>query len=408
MAPKVLFVDDEEAMLAMIRRQMLLRGAAEARFTAKGEVALAFLEAEPFDVVVADLHMPDMDGADLLAEVARLQPGAARLILSGGYDPSDMVRYALIAHQIILKPVTVDNLLATVDALARLKEVVTNPALAEMVGRMRSLPVVPEVYLRLQKLLSSETVSLEDVGEVIALDPGLTTTILRLCNSAFFGQGREITSPVQAVRLLGTEIIKALALFGGLFRTLSPVEAAAAELSNVWRHSLRTAGCARNIALAARGGVKFSEQCFLAGLLHDIGKILFMDNFPEEYGKIQVWARERQASLHRLEREEFGVCHAEIGAYLMGLWALSPEVTQAVAFHHDLAGSGEPALDILAVLHAADVLEREISGGQGEDDRFDEGYLAAAGCLEHLDEWRRICRENLGEEQTEDQNGGET
>ncbi len=398
MRPRVLFVDDEPALLDMLRRQIMVRGKdIEASFAPGGEKALALLGRAEFDVVVADLRMPDMDGAELLRETARLHPTAARLLLTGQYDARRALEYARTAHQLLLKPVPVGDLLATVRNLAELRSFITDPVLAGLVGRLTSLPVAPEAYLRMTRALASETVSLHDVGCIVADDPALTATILRLCNSSFFGLSREIRDPCDAVRLLGTTALKSFVLFHELFRTIDPQRPPLLDIDALWHHCLHTAHCTRLIVRMETGDADMAETGFLAGLLHDIGLLVLAENFPDSSRDVRQEAERTGAPLHEVERAAFGAGHAELGAYIMGLWGIPPEIAWAVAFHHDPMRRVEGGFGLLAMLHAADALEREFSPGDGITREMDQAFLALTGYLERLPAWREACAASLRE-----------
>lgn len=403
MSARVLFVDDETALLDMLRRQLRIRGQGiEARFASGVDEAVAVLESWEPEVVVSDLRMPGRDGTSFLAEVAQRWPACARLILTGQYDSSRILDYARVAHQVLLKPVSVDDLLGTTLGLAALRRVLTEPALARITGRLRSLPVLPEVYVRMRRALKSETSSLDELGRIIAQDPALSATVLRLCNSAFMGMARQVACPVEAARILGVENIKAMVLYHELFRSLDPGQEKNFGLESLRRHSQRTAGLARCIARHEEGDKSQVETCFLAGLLHDLGQLVFIENFPEEYRKIlrDVGSHARELRLVEAERRAFGASHAEVGAFLMGLWGLSPDAALAVAHHHDPSRSDDVGFGPLAATHAACALEWEsFNGADADEILVDTDWLDEVGCLERLETWREACARD--DEETE-------
>lgn len=405
MSARVLFVDDETALLDMLRRQLRIRGQGiEARFASSADEAVAVLESWEPDVVVSDLRMPGRDGTSFLAEVAERWPACARLILTGQYDSARILDYARVAHQVMLKPVSVEDILGTILGLAALRQVLTAPALAGLTGRLRSLPVLPEIYVRMRRALKSDTASLDELGRIIAQDPALSATVLRLCNSAFLGLARHVACPVEAARILGVENIKAMVLFHELFRSLDPEQERIFLLEDLRRHSQRTARFARCIARYEGSHKKQVDTCFLAGLLHDLGQLVFIENFPEEYREIlrDVGSHARETRLVAAERRAFGASHAEVGAFLMGLWGLSPDAALAVAHHHEPSRSGSPGFGPLAATHVACALEWETFLGAGEDETLlDTGWLKTADCLDRLSAWREVCvQEDLETEKT--------
>lgn len=399
MTPRVLFIDDETALLDMIRRRILAQGEdITADFASSGPEALALLGQRDYDVVVSDMLMPGMDGASLLAQVAQQHPQTARLILTGQFDSARSLEYARMAHQLLLKPAPVGEILATVKNLSQLRKVLTDKKLSELVGRLVSLPVAPDIYRRMTSALGNEKVSLDDVGAIVASDPALSASILRLCNSAFFGLSHKVSSPGDAVRFMGTQTLKAFVLFHELFHSMDPRKSALFEIDALWAHCVRTAGFTRCIVHRERGDACQAETSFLAGLLHDIGMLVLAENFPDDYHPLRTWAAQVGTPLHEAERGEFGACHAEVGAFVMGLWGLPAEAAWAVAYHHEPMRRVESGCSMLVALHAADALDHELRPGTGARARMDLAYLALTGCLERLPAWRETCAETLREE----------
>lgn len=399
MTPRVLFIDDETALLDMIRRRILSQGEdIAADFAASGTEALSLLGQRDYDVVISDMLMPGMDGSSLLTQVARKHPQTARLILTGQFDPARSLEYARMAHQLLLKPAPVSEILATVRNLSQLRTVLTDKALSELVGRLVSLPVAPDIYRRMTSALGNEKVSLDDVGAIVASDPALSASILRLCNSAFFGLSHKVSSPADAVRFMGTQTLKAFVLFHELFHSMDPRNSSLFEIDVLWAHCVRTAGFARCIVHKERGDAAQAESSFLAGLLHDIGMLVLAENFPDDYHALRTWAAQAGAPLHEAERREFGACHAEVGAFVMGLWGLPAEAAWAVAYHHEPMRRVESGCSLLVALHAADALDHELRPASGAKAHMDMAYLALTGCLERLPAWRETCAATLRED----------
>jgi CheY-like chemotaxis protein len=218
MKKRVLFVDDEENLREGLRRMSyLLRGEWEMAFAESGAQALALLSKAPFDVIVSDMRMPGMDGARLLDEVRQRYPQMVRLILSGHSDREMILRAVGPSHQYLAKPCDIETLLATLTRAYALRELLMNEDLRRIITAMQTLPSRPAVYAAVVEAVQSPSVSLEKIGELIQRDIGMTAKILQLVNSAFFGLQRPMSSPVQAVRLLGLETVQALILSGQIF-----------------------------------------------------------------------------------------------------------------------------------------------------------------------------------------------
>ena len=218
MKKRILFVDDEPKILEGLQRTLRsMRQEWEMQFAGSGQEALECLSKEPFDVVVSDMRMPGMDGAQLLKEVMRLYPQIARIILSGHSDQEIVLKSVRIAHQYLAKPCEAETLKSVVTRTCALRELLADDAVRRMVSNMDSIPSLPSLYAEIMEEIQSPNASIQRVGKIISKDMGMTTKILQLVNSAFFGLRRHVSSPSQAVSLLGLDTIRALVLSVHIF-----------------------------------------------------------------------------------------------------------------------------------------------------------------------------------------------
>ena len=211
-------------MLRPKRRQWQMR------FASGGQDALAVLTEEPFDVLITDMRMPGMDGPTLLAEVARQYPHIIRIVLSGHSSKKTAVRSVGLAHQYLTKPCDREALERAIARALELRETLRDQSLAQLLTQVESLPSLPSLYAELIAEVQGEGMTVKKVGDIVGRDPAMTAKVLQLVNSAFFGMPRHISSPSQAVALLGADTIKALVLgvgvfsqFGDLILYLAPV-----------------------------------------------------------------------------------------------------------------------------------------------------------------------------------------
>ena len=167
-----------------------LRARWDMHFVESGAFAVEALERTPFDVIVTDMRMPGMDGAELLRIVRDRWPEAIRVVLSGYAELQQIMRLVPYAHQYYSKPCEAGGLENLVDRCLRLHDLLHQPTLRSMVGRISRLPAIPQVYARLQEPLTSDDASVQDVARVISTDAGIAARILQLVNSAFFRLAR--------------------------------------------------------------------------------------------------------------------------------------------------------------------------------------------------------------------------
>lgn len=380
---RVLFVDDEPEILEgledMLRRH---RDEWAMRFALGPQVALEELHRGSFDVVVTDMRMPGMDGAQLLARVREEQPDAIRIILSGHTEEEAAIRAIPVAHQFLAKPCKGEQLKQVIDRTCRLRDLLADEALRSTVTGLGELPSPPQVCAELSEVLVNPDATFGDIAAVIAKDTAMCAKTLQLVNSAFFGLGREIVDVSQAVSYLGLSTVRTLALSLAVFKPFSGQPGACQLVESHQHHAVLTA------RLAA--GIANDEDAFLAGMLHDIGKLVLAVCRPGYSARIDEAAPREQRITHQAERGEMGFSHAEVGAYLLSLWGLPYPAVEAAAFHHapSSAGSG---WSLAGAVHVADALLHEIQPSGAWTAELDLGYLEHAGVASCLSEWRRLA-----------------
>jgi HD-like signal output (HDOD) protein len=384
---RVLFVDDEvnvlEGLADMLRRN---RGEWQMSFALGAEAALGELHSGGFDIVVSDLRMPGLDGAELLRRVRDRHPDTIRIILSGHTAEEAALRAVPYAHQFLAKPCSSETLKGVIDRTCRLRDMLKDDAVRSTVTELGGLPSLPAVCQELTGALGNPEVTVRDVATIIGHDPAMCAKILQLVNSAFFGLGREITEVSNAVSYLGLSTVRALVLSLGVFESLDGRPETQAIAEQLQRHAVATA------TLAARIAGPRADGAFLAGMLHDIGVLALAVCRPGDSARIAERASREERPRHELEVEEIGASHAEIGAYLLSLWGLPYSVVEAVAFHHGPAsGAGEP-FGLPGAVHVADALLYEAAYGDGRGGVLDLGYVEGAGVSSLLAEWRKLAQ----------------
>ena len=392
---RILFVDDEEMILDLLKLSLAsMRHEWEMRFVDSGEAALALIKDQPFDIVVSDMRMPRMSGAQLLNEVMKRFPATIRIILSGYAEQEQVLKCVGATHQFLTKPFNLDALKTTLNRCRRSKARLPNAEIQKLLARRDRLPSIPTVYFQIVEALQAPDCPAQRLGEIVATDPALTAKILQLVNSAFFGFAREISSPDEAVLLLGVGTIRALVLTLHLFSAFKSQTAQDWPIEQIWSHSLRVGRLARKIAELEGTDQELWEQTFTAGLLHDAGKLLLADNLATVYLELYSRAAREKLALVELERGAFGVSHAEVGAYLLDLWGLPAPLVEAVALHHAPTQAADAAFSPLTAVHVANVLEAESRTGDSTHPlpTLDTHYLAQLKLEPRLPLWREKTR----------------
>lgn len=404
MKTRILFVDDESRVLEGLKRMLhSMRNEWDMAFLEGGEKALEALSRESFDVIVSDMRMPGMNGAELLNEVMKRYPRIMRFILSGHSDEHLILNSVGTAHQYLNKPCDPQKLKAALARASSLRDLLANERLEGLAVQLRSLPSLPTVYLQLLEEMQSPDASIGRIGEIISTDIGMSAKILQLVNSAFFGLPRHVSSPAQAASLLGLEIIRGMMLSIHVFSVFKQEKLPAFSLSALWRHSATVGAFARKIGEVEKCGEKMSGDSYIAGLLHDAGKLVLADSLPEQYGRALEIARDKHISLAQAESDTLGLTHAEPGAYVLGLWAFPDPVVEAAAYHHRPAECPGEGFSPLIAVHAANAIDHDLSTDSQPNTpaRLDVDYLEHLGLAERLAVWRDACSSIVDEERTE-------
>jgi putative nucleotidyltransferase with HDIG domain len=390
MPSRILFVDDEAKILQGLQRMLRsLRVDWEMTFAVGAAEALRALDVDAFDVVVSDMRMPDMSGAQLLEEVKRRQPDAVRLILSGQSSDEYVLSSVGPAHQFLWKPCDAEVLVATIRRACALRALLGDPQLRQLLSQVGALPSAPEPYVRLVAELRAPNASVGRVADIVAEDVGMSAKILQFVNSAFFGIRRRVSEPQQAISLLGLSTVTALVLSVKVFGEFEHASTAALNVSALASHSLSVAAWARAIARTERASIQLQDDTFTAALLHDVGKLILATHFTDRYiAAIRLAARE-SLPVWAAERETVGSDHARVGAYLLGLWGFADTIVEALAYHHEPEHCGHTAFTPVVAVHAADALQHQGHPGAtaGAPPALASAYLESIGCND-VESWR--------------------
>jgi HD-like signal output (HDOD) protein len=387
---RVLFVDDEpyalQGLQALARRH---RSRWQSEFALGGQRAIELLASQPFDVIVTDMSMPRMDGAALLHHVHRSHPQIVRIVLSGYAEVESALRAIPVAHQFLSKPCDAQELERVIERACRLQALLSDDAVRRAVGQIRTLPSLPQVYAKLMGLLSNPGTGIAEVAALIERDMAISARVLQIVNSAFFGLPQRVSSVRSALSYLGINLIKSLVLLSELFvdkpgQRLPP----SISLARLQRHAFLTGTIARRLM----PNKKRSDDAYMAGMLHDIGKLILASELPDYFARVASEALSTGEPEHLVEQRLFGVTHADVGGYLLGIWGLPYVVVEAVANHHAPERVPSTELDLVACTHLANVLaderDRRDSAGPLPCD-----YLVARGIPVETDRWRALARE---------------
>ena len=314
---RALFVDDEQRILDGLRRSLRGKRAEwEMAFVSHGAEALELLGQDPYDVVVSDMRMPGMDGAELLTRVSRRYPEVARVVLSGHIEPDAAIQVAVAGHRFLTKPSDAESLIAVIEQLLIRTSGAHRNEARRIAGAVRAIPTLPEHTAGIVNLLAPEA-SLSYAVQTAMHDVGLTAKLLQLSNSRFFGSRPRNSSVESIVNAMGVPMVQAVAGAGHVLRpTSSWSPAIEQQLRTAWRHAVASACLVDCVASPAN-----RPHAQAAALLQDVGRLVCLAAVGDEPGS--------GVDLDQDTRD--GVPFRDVGVELLHLWGLPTPIIIAVA-----------------------------------------------------------------------------
>jgi HD-like signal output (HDOD) protein len=390
---RLLVVDDDPLVLAGLERA-LADESWEVVGSRAPQAALDELAGRPVDIVLADMHMDEMTGATLLGAVQQRHPDVVRIIMSGHTDTKEVLRSVPFAHQFLSKPLDRTVLKWTLLRACGLRRLLTNESIRAAVGATNEMPAAPNTYLRLKQLLRDPQASLMDVSGIIERDVGISARVMQLVSSAFFGAPRRVTSVSGAVGYLGVDTLRTLVLaleIVRMFRDAGNIRGFSLEA--LQRRSFVAAKLARGFAEDP-----YADDAYVAGMLHAVGQLILAERVPAVYTTVLERARTEPRTLSDIERAVLGATHAEVAAYLLGLWGLPQRIVEAVTYHEEPWRLDGTRLGLAGAVYLATVLAEKpdaplCSGTLAiPPGHLNGDYLKRLGLLEKLPTLRSLAR----------------
>jgi putative nucleotidyltransferase with HDIG domain len=222
----------------------------------------------------------------------------------------------------------------------------------------KTLPTLPGVISRLTAMAEQGTVSADEMARVVMTDQVLSAKVIRLVNSAFYGFYGHVSTVADALKLLGVNVVKSLAISSSIFEIMEE------NVVGLWEHSMGVAVTAS--VIAKRLKLKDPDEVSTAGLLHDIGKVIIKIKLQQDFDELLALIAEKDLMMVEAERELLDTDHAEIGAWLAQTWHLPSNLIEPIAWHHNVEKSATQKTKTSAV-HVADVLTRAAGFGFSGD-----------------------------------------
>lgn len=388
---RLLFVDDEVNLLQGLKRMLYhMRNAWDMIFVSSAKEALEVLSREPIDIIITDIRMPEVDGIELLKRVMVKYPHVIRFILSGQSSKADFVRAVGPSHQFLSKPVEAEALKSTINRALSLRILLAKKNLKRILAGIRSLPSLPSLYVELEHEIKSPLCSMKKVAQIVEKDVSMSAKVLKLVNSAFFGFRKQIANPSQAVVLLGLDIIQSLIFLAEIFPMRIESVSTSAFINKLWEHSMQVSMLSKKIAMTLYKDKYVVDEACKAGLFHDLGKLIILTQLPDAFRKILMLMKEKGIRMTEAEIKAIGVSHAEIGAYILGLWGFSDPIVAAVAYHCGSMEFDPNIPNLNAIVRIANIIvneEGDIMSELIERIKTDNNYLPFLSGSNHIENW---------------------
>ncbi len=331
---RVLFVDDDARMLSGIRRLLTLQTDWEIFFAENGPEALELLNRNPLDIVISDMRMKGMDGAVLLDKIRHSYPDIVRIILSGQTSQQKLIEAIDRIHYYIPKPYDLGHLTDSIDTIHQMRNSLKNPEYRHMVANQTALPVVPSVYHKLLEQINSDHPDKQCLSQILRSDIGLLCGLLHIAGAGFSIQAAESAGLSSILARYDIGFLRELVQQGSIFKPMEGNSIFIEYLNQINRHSVRITSLA--VSLARIDGLSPSQLRLLElfTTLHDVGKLILLDNRPEELRTILAPLTVAGHVGRQAETEQFGISHSELGAYLLSIWGFPRKIVESVYWHH--------------------------------------------------------------------------
>jgi HD-like signal output (HDOD) protein len=359
--------------------------------------ALEAVRVKAPDAILSDELMPGMQGSQLLEQVRVLSPSTIRLIMSGCVALNKLTLITS-AHQYIAKPFDALKLRDLIQRSFMAQERIANQGLQSVMTSIRSIPSLPQAHHALLAELEDSRTTTTTIARLIGEDPGLSVKVLHLANTALFGQGYLITSPIDAVNCLGTDMISAIVLSQSLFRHYEKLKHSEIDLPQVWSHCWETACLAQRLCREKKLPHKIGEEAFLAGLLHEVGRFILIDNFPDQFQAACDSARQAKIPLTECLRKTFGASPFQMSACVLELWGLPSAIVNCIFFQDNPEKDPAPGFSMTSAFYVADrIASRAFPPDSFPLEDWKTSYLQSVGCADDIPLWEKFAMNSEGD-----------
>lgn len=356
MKTSILFVTTDEKLIGeLIRNIVPIQDEYSIFFADNGERCLQILANNKIDFVFSSANIIMPTGANILNEIKRLFPEVIRFALVPNLDNQTVAQISQYVHQLVPPPYTKETIIERIERTLHIQKILNNEKVVNLVKNTTTLPSLPEIYIQIEQETAKPDFSLIKIANLISKDPNLTAKILQIVNSAYFGLQKEFTNINFALSYLGVNVIKSLIFYIHLFSHFKITSENRKYLEKFWQHSLVVASNSYHLANKYLREKYEIDSSYTAGVLHDVGKFILLNTYTYPQNIILL-AEQKAIENLEAELEIYECTHAEIGAYLLGLWGFPLHIVEAVAYHHQPSLLNKSKLNLATIIHLADFL----------------------------------------------------
>jgi HD-like signal output (HDOD) protein len=360
--PSVLFVDDEVNVTSGLKRLLhKYKNEWDFNFVNSAKDALLALETKSYACIVTDMKMPEMSGDELIKVIHEKHPSVARIILSGHSGLEAIMKALPISHQFLSKPCEPEKLINSIQRAVTLENTTSNNSIVEKLKELKSLPVRPEVFDKLTKLISSDDYSIMNIVEIISTEPAITSKLLQIVNSAYFSLPREISDVQEAINYLGIETVKTTALAIELYESFYSKDFFDYDLEKDCRKCIEVASFLKSHTEDKMQ----SEILYTAAILQNAGRLVVLSYFPEQYKEI-INLIENDKDPLEAELEVLGSTSKQLASSLILMWGLPYQIASCIAHADDPWNYSKEDTNLSIDLYIANYLHK-ISSWQTHD-----------------------------------------
>ncbi|MFZ5980531.1 MAG: response regulator [Candidatus Zixiibacteriota bacterium] len=391
---RILFIHDHPDILPELKKLAgRMHDEWDINYISGDNEAYVNLTGDSYTIVVSGIFAPSDKTVILLKKVKETFPGSVRFVFAGQLPREIILKSVGDVHQYLNAPCSADTFLKQANNSIGLRDLLMNSELQTRIASIETLPSPPEIYNQLILALQSENTSIQKIAELISKDISITAKLLQMINSACFGLPHRVESTLYAVNLLGLDTVRSLVLAAGLFNQFRDPRIPGFSIERIYSASLAVGSRSRLIAHAFGLDRRLTEDALMAGMLHDIGKLVLLSNFQEELTTAVKLADDRNIPLYQAEKEILGVSDAEIGAYLLSLWGLPDNILEAVALHYRPQKAKSPMINVLTSVHLAFAINYDQTYNIKKEGptAVDLEYLTRLNLAEQLPSLRDFC-----------------